>query len=246
MFQTTPIWAYIAQILLIIHVLKTGRPKYWIFLLIFIPYLAPVAYIIVEILPPFLGSIHGQRTQKKMSQWLNPAGETRRRALAWERTPNADNARHYASALLERGQFDEAAEILETALSGLFRTEPNLMLLLARVRFESGEAAAAAELLDELHKANPDFRSAEGHLLLARALEHNGATEKALEAYRSVIGYYPGVEARYRYAKALEAAGSHDGSRQEMEAIARDADLAPAHFRKSQAHWLRKIRKALK
>jgi hypothetical protein len=39
------------QLLLIIHVIKTGRNTLWIFLLIFVPLVGGLAYLIVEVLP---------------------------------------------------------------------------------------------------------------------------------------------------------------------------------------------------
>jgi hypothetical protein len=39
------------QLLLIIHVLKTRRDFFWIYLLIFLPLVGGLAYIVVEILP---------------------------------------------------------------------------------------------------------------------------------------------------------------------------------------------------
>ncbi len=42
---------YIVQIGLIVHVLKTGRQMYWIFILIIAPGIGALAYFIVEILP---------------------------------------------------------------------------------------------------------------------------------------------------------------------------------------------------
>ena len=82
--------------------------------------------------------------------------------------------------------------------------------------------------------------------MLARALESSGQIERALQEYRSVAGYFPGVEARYRYALALRVADDPSEARAELEQIIQDARLAPAHFRKAQAGWLKRVRQALK
>jgi hypothetical protein len=242
----SPYWLYLVQALLIVHVLKTGRSRYWILILLFIPVLGGLAYLLMEVLPELSASISGQRAQRGLRKALNPGGQLRRLAAAWEQTPNADNARHYAAGLLDAGQLAEAEDVIDQALAGLFSTEPNLMLLKARLKFESGEAAAAAQLLDELQAANPGFRSADGHLLLARSLESSGQVERALQEYRAVAAYYPGVEARYRYALALRGADRPSEARAELEQIIHDARLAPAHFSKAQAVWLKRARQALK
>ncbi len=236
----------LVQVLLIIHVLKTGRSRYWIFILLFVPLVGGIAYLVIEILPEFTQSIGGQRALRTVRRAVNPEGQLRHHSAAWQQSPNADNARRYAAALLEAGKHEEAGEILDQALSGFFSTEPNLLLLRARARFDGSDAAGAVAVLETLQEANPDFRSAEGHLLYARALEQSGHTSKALDEYRSVANYYPGAEARYRMALALRNAGHHDQASREFEQMLTDAELAPRHFRKSQARWLRLAKSALK
>ena len=92
--------------------------------------------------------------------------------------------------------------------------------------------------LEALQEHNPDFRSADGHLLYAQALEANGQVDQSLKEYSAVSGYFPGVEARYRLALCLKAAGNTETSKKELESIIADAKMAPAHFRKSQKQWL--------
>ena len=237
---------YFIQILLVIHVLKTGRSRYWIYLLIFLPLVGGIAYLVIEILPEFSGSIQGQRAMRGVRKAINPGAELLKHAAAWEQSPNADNARRYAKVLLDSGQHPEADEVLDRALAGFFSTEPNLLLLRARSRFETGDHAGAVEVMDVLREANPEFRSSGGHLLYAQALESQGQTEKALEEYRAVSTYFPGVEARYRLALALNASGNELDAVSELKQLVNDAALAPAHFRKAQKKWLELAQQQLK
>jgi hypothetical protein len=242
----SPFWVYLIQVLLVIHVLATGRSRYWIFLLIFVPLVGGLAYLVMEVLPELAGTLHGQRARRGLAGVIHPGRPLKRLAAAWEQSPNADNARHYGAALMQAGQFEQAEAIIEQAMSGLFSTEPNLMLLKARLRFEQDDPGGAVQVLETLQQANPEFRSPEGHLLLARALEDAGQTQRALDEFQSVAGYFPGVEARYRLAMALDEAGQTERARRELEQIISDARLAPAHFRRAQAGWLRKAKSALK
>jgi hypothetical protein len=237
------IWAI--QLALIVHVLKTGRSRWWIFVLIFMPLIGGLTYLIIEVLPEFSNSISGQRALRNVKSALDPGGEVRRQQAAWEQSPNTDNARRYAEALLEAGDSDKAESIVDRALTGMFATEPTLLLVRARLQFEQGRMNEALESLETLREHNPDFRSAEGHLLYARALEAAGQTGQALAEYANVAGYFPGVEARYRRGLCLKAAGRPDEAAAEFEAIVKDARLAPAHFRKSQKAWLDATRREL-
>ncbi len=237
---------YFIQILLVIHVLKTGRNRYWIWLLLFIPLIGGIAYLVIEILPEFSGSIRAQRAMRGVREAVNPEAGLQKHAAAWEQSSNADNARRYANVLMQHGQYSQANEVLEQALSGLFSTEPNLLLLKARSRFETGDNEGAVEVLEQLQEASPEYRSAEGHLLYARSLEASNRMDKALKEYRGVSLYFPGVEARYRLGLALHASGGKQDAHDEFDQLIKDAGLAPVHFRKAQKKWLTLAREQLK
>jgi len=235
-FISILIW--LIQIALIIHVLKTGVSRFWIMILIFMPLIGGVAYFVIELLPQFSGSLSGQRAVRSVKQTLNPGADLRQHEAAWNQSPNVDNGRRYAEALMNAGKTTEAEAIISGALKGLFETEPTLLLLKARLQFENDRTAEAVQTLEILQEHNPDFRSADGHLLYARALETEGRINDAIKEYSAVSGYYPGVEARYRLAHCLEIAGKNSAARAEFESILNDAKLAPPHFRKTQKEWL--------
>jgi hypothetical protein len=89
-----------------------------------------------------------------------------------------------------------------------------------------------------LREKNPGFRSADGHLVYARALEENGATERALEEYAALANYYPGAEARVRQAMLHKKLGQTARAAELFAAVLNDARLAPQHFRRSQHEWI--------
>lgn len=232
------VFTLLLQAALVIHVLKTGRSGYWIMALIFIPLIGALAYFVIEILPSLSSSIAGQRAMRNVKQTLNPGAELRLEKAAWEQSANVDNSRRYAEALMQSGKLSEAEQIVNQALKGLFATEPTLLLVKAQIEFEQNRPQQAVEALETLQEHNPDFRSAEGHLLYARALQATGELDKAVREYSAASGYFPGVEARYRLALCLRHNGNEQAAKAEFESILNDAKLAPPHFRKSEKHWL--------
>jgi len=239
------ILVWVVQLALIIHVLKTDRSRYWILILIFMPLIGGLAYLVIELLPEFSGSITGQKAVRSVKKTLNPGADLRQHEAAWTQSPNVDNSRRYAEALLDSGETDKAEDIINQALKGLFETEPTLLLLKARLQFEKERTRDTIATLELLQEHNPDFRSSEGHLLYARALEADEQLESAVREYSAVSGYFPGVEARYRLAMCLQVSGNEKASRSELESILNDAKLAPPHFRKSQKTWLDAVKQEL-
>ena len=97
---------------------------------------------------------------------------------------------------------------------------------------------ATRETLDDLIEKNPEFKSADGHLLYARALEAEGDVAKALSEYATLAEYYPGAEAGVRYARLLNKSDQRPLAQQTLKALLDRAKYAPAHYRKAQREWL--------
>jgi hypothetical protein len=112
------------------------------------------------------------------------------------------------------------------------------MLGLARAQFGKGDATGARTTLDELIRLNPEFKSPEGHLLYARALEGEGDKTRALEEYRVVAPSYPGAEATARFVQLLAAEDHREEARQIARELLEQARIAPAHYRRAQKEWL--------
>lgn len=228
------------QVGFIIHVIKTGRNQLWIWVLV-IPVLSVpgmIAYFVVEIIPELLGGRTARRTARGIKQALNPEGDLRRYENEARIAGNVASRQRYADELARHGRHDEAIEQYRSALTGLYEHDPNLMLGIARAQFAKGDATATRETLDDLIRLNPDFRSPDGHLLYARALESEGNIQKALEEYKVLATSYPGAEAAVRYAQLLQSQGRGEEARKVAHDLLEQARIAPAHYRKAQRSWL--------
>lgn len=228
----------VIQALLIIHCIKTGRNQIWIWVIALLSYAGILAYVVVELLPDLFGSRTARRAGRGMKKMLDPHADLRRYESEARIGTNVANLQRYADELVRRGRYDEAIVEYRKALTGLYEHDPNLMLGVARAQFGKGDAAAARATLDDLIRLNPDFRSHEGHLLYARALEGEGNYAKALEEYKVLAPGYPGAEAAVRYAHLLKAQGQREESRQVARELIDQARIAPAHYRRAQRDWL--------
>jgi hypothetical protein len=229
----------VLQALLIVHVIKTGRNTIWIWVLALLSYAGIIAYVVAELLPDLLRSRATQRTVKGVKRALDPEADLRRLAQTAEISGGVDASQRHAEELLRLGRPAEAIPVYQRILRGLYAHDPNLMLGLARAQFAAGKAADTRATLDALMQHNPEFRSADGHLLYARALEQEGLPERALDEYKVLAGYYPGAEARVRYAQLLRAQAQPDLARQQLRDLLNQAAVAPAHYRRSQEDWLK-------
>jgi len=237
-----PSWLFILSIiiqaLLIIHVIKTGRNQIWIWVLALLSFAGVIAYLAAEVVPELLGSRTAKRAGRGMKKAFDPGADLRRLENEAKVTSNVASRQRYADELVRHGRHDEAIEIYRQTLTGLYEHDPNLMLGLAKAQFGKGDAKSARETLDSLIAANPDFKSPEGHLLYARALETEGNIEKSLEEYKVLAHSYPGAEAAVRYAQLLKSQGRDEEAKTVARELLEEARIAPPHYRRAQKSWL--------
>ncbi len=226
------------QIGMLVHAVRTGRNQTWIYVLALVPGVGSLAYFVVEFLPWLLSSPEARRAAHAFQKKLDPERDLRRYAAEARLSDSVDSKLKLAAELAAAKRYDEAIAAYRACLTGLFAHEPKIMLALASVEFERGDAAAAAATLEALAEHNAEFRSAEGHLLYARSLEAAGRLDEAAQEYGGVAEYYPGAEARARHGLLLKRMGDGDGARRAFREILDAAELAPRHVRRANAEWI--------
>ena len=235
----------VLQVALIIHCVRTGRSTVWIWVLALLSLPGAIAYIAVELVPGLWRSPTTARTLRGVRRALDPGQQLRTYELAAQRTGDVASRQRYAEELVRQDQATRAIEVYRQTLTGLYEHDPNLLLGLAQAQFAAGQPGAARVTLDGLIARNPDFRSPEGHLLYARALEGEGNMPKALEEYAAVAGYFAGAEASLRHALLQAKLGQRTEARQTLGALLEHARLAPRHYRRAQEQWLTAARREL-
>jgi len=221
-----------------VHLLKTGRDMRWLFLIILLPYAGPLIYFLVEVLPSLQQNPSARRVLRRARDKVDPNRGVREGSLDYERSQNIGTASRLAEELTKAERFDEAIRVCQEARTGLFEDDPKILLSLANAQFGAKLHGDAIATLDYLRDKNPGFRSADGHLIYARALEGSGATERALEEYAALSRYYPGAEARVRQGLLYKKLGRTDSAVEILAGVLKDARLAPKHFRRSQREWI--------
>lgn len=226
------------MILAILHVFRSGADRRWIFLILFVPGVGVIVYLLIEVLPSLGQNITARRAMRKVRDRIDPERGVRAAGLEFERSRSVEAASRLADELARAGRHDEAIRICEEARQGLFEDDPKILVSLANAQFGGGRFRETVATLDRLRSAHPGARSPEGHLIYARALEEAGDTDRALEEYTALAGYFPGAEARVRQALCYKRIGQTARASELFAAILRDARLAPKHFQRAQREWL--------
>ena len=139
---------YILQLALIIHCIKTNKPFYWIYLIIFIPYVGGVAYLLVELLPALLNSRQLRQTGQSIVRTFNPSVTIKKLEEQLENQDTVSNRTALAQAYIEAQQYDKAVPLLRSCLSGPFADDRATLLLLAQALFADGRTADNTQTAD--------------------------------------------------------------------------------------------------
>ena len=237
MFPAVSIYLIIA-IGLAVHAMKTGRSPWWLFILLFLPFIGSIAYVAVEIVPELFRTRAARQVGSGIGTMLDPDKEWRARMAQAELVDSVDSKRALAEECEKRGQWQDAIRLYQAAATGIFADDPAVLLGLARAQLGSGDAPACLETLHKLEEQG-SLRNQEAHLLLARALEATGHTAEALEEYEGVSRYYAGFEARSRYALLLLKQGSVEQARDLFREIVRASSARPVVITQSDKEWIR-------
>ncbi|HEX5694651.1 MAG TPA: tetratricopeptide repeat protein [Arenimonas sp.] len=233
----------LAAIFFAVHAIRTNQPMYWLFLLFLFPGLGSLVYGIAVWLPEMRSHRGVRRAGAKVKQLLDPGRELREATEANELSPSVGNQLRLAEALLEAGRPGEAVAHYQLALQGLYAGDPDIQSRLAKALLESGRAADARDLLDRVIAEHPKFKSPPAHLTYARAVAACGDREKAHEEFGVLVGYYPGLEARARYAALLQEWGDAEAARKLAADTLRESQRLPAHTRGNEREWIALLQK---
>lgn len=202
------------QAFFIYHVIRTGRPSWWAYVILSFPVGGSLIYYFVEIFPNSREHRKARRTVRDIVRTIKPDAELKRRAEELEICGSMDNKMALAEECEAVGMYDEAANLYKSCLAGAYSHDPQIIFKLANAQLMREELNEVERLLGQLETAHPVFKAQEVKLLKARWLEKTD-TSAALALYEELTPVYTGLEAKCRYATLLQSLG-HQSQANEM------------------------------
>lgn len=202
------ILTYLPSILCGIHVIRTGREMFWLWLFIIGPLLAPAFYLFAVLVPEWMGGRTARGMGKAAQHALDPERDYRTALRALDDTPTVGNRMRVAQAAEALGRWQEAEAQWAQCAEGHWADDPAILMGHANVLLELSrwqEALARLEQLKEL--GGREAASPATALAFARAYEGLGRNEEADAAYRFAADRVPGLEAGGRYVAFMARTG---------------------------------------
>jgi hypothetical protein len=222
---------------LCVHVVRTHREMYWLFIILFIQPLGGIVYLVAIVLPEVFGGSRARQLGKAARDTLDPGREYRDAARLADDAPTVANRMRLATAAFSLGKADEAERLYAEAATGIHADDPALLLGRARALLELNRPGEALSLLERLHGLGDEGRPPQASLALGRAYHGLGRNSDAEPFYRDAAARLPGLEGMSRHAAFLAETGRMAEARDILAEIDRRAARATAHFRREAKLW---------
>ncbi len=227
------------------HAFKTGRPYWWIFVIMAFPVMGCVLYYFVEVFPGSREHRKANKAARALARVLQPDADLRKRAEELEICGSVDNKLALAGECMNHQMYAEAMKLYESCLNGAYATDGNILFGLARAAVEAKEWDKAAAALGRLKSDAPKTRPMEARLLEARVLEGRGQSDAALAAMRELIPAFVGLEARYRYADLLMRLGKSEAAMEMFDEVLKHAKRFASSIEEEE-RWVSAAKQAIR
>jgi hypothetical protein len=236
----------VVSVALAVHVVRTGRDTFWLWIILLFQPLGGLVYIIAILLPEITRGSAARKLEKSAVAALDPTREYREAKQACEDTPTVRNQSRLAQAAAALGRHDEAERLYAAAAQGIHAEDPALLLGRASALLELGRPQQAVEVIELIPGGETADPLQPGAVLaLARAHEALGRTADADRAYAEAVQRMAGFEAFGRYAAFMARNGRKDEARAAIADMDKRLTKLAAQFRKEGRQWRDLAAKAL-
>jgi hypothetical protein len=235
---------FLIQLTFVIHALRSGRPYWWIFIIMGFPVMGCLIYYFVEVFPGSREHRSAHIAARKLVKALQPDADLKRRAEELEVCGSVDNKIALARECMAHQMFGEAISLYESCLQGAFAGDGVILFELARAATEGQKWEKAGAVLSRLKAEAPKTRPLEARLLEARVLQGQGKADAAIAMYRELIPDFVGMEARYRYGELLLTLGRYEAANQMFDEILKHSKRSAPSV-DEELQWISAAKKAI-
>jgi hypothetical protein len=231
-----------AQIACVIHVFKTGRPYWWMWIIFCFPMIGLAAYLYLEVRPSL-----GKAGFRNLL-WNLKSSRERIGILDAElaESTTVRNRLALADELHAAGQFDRECEVLADGLRGAFKDDATLLMRLAEAHLEAGRTAEADKILATVVPEKSPDSQLQFATLKARVASLRGDQAQAASEFQELVGRKKSEGPRYYYAEHLLRSGQRDEGRAILTDILHQYRRGTVVWRYQERKWFYAAKRLLK
>jgi hypothetical protein len=227
-------FSLLLQVLLCVHAYKTGRPYWWIWILLAGSLVGCLVYLLIEVLPD------AKRNSPRLirTSWFVPRSLRLRRARAVvEDSPTVETKLALAALLSDFGHAQEAEEVASECVSGVFKDDPMVISEVVWYKLATGKTIEAERLLAQANMKHNKTAQQSCDLLQARIHLAQGNLAQARQKLEPLVNASLGDEPRYHLAQCLLKMDDHEGARSLLIGITTKYRKAGKIWRRAERKW---------
>jgi len=236
---------FLIQFCFAFHVFKTGRPYWWMFIIMGFPAMGCLVYYFVEVFPGSREQRRANRAAREIVRALRPDAELKRRAEEVEACGSIDNKLSLGDECCQHGMYREGIRLYESCLQGAYSRDSTILFRLARAAADAAEWELASATIERLKSEAPKTRPLEVRLLEARVLEGRGRTDDAVGVYQELVPVFVGLEARYRFGALLMKLGRREAAMEMFDEVLKLGKRFASPIEEEE-RWVSATRQALR
>ncbi len=204
------ILSYLPSLLCGVHVVRTRREMYWLWIFIMAPLLGPAFYFFAVLLPEMMDGRTARGVGKAARQALDPEREYRNAMRALDDTPTIGNRMKLAQAAAALGRWSDSEAQWAQCVEGHWAEDPVILMGHANALLELEHWPEALKRLEQVKALGREGEAPSVALAFARAYEGLGRNGEADDAYRFAADRVPGLESGARYVAFMAKTGRRE------------------------------------
>jgi hypothetical protein len=230
------------QVACVVHVLKTGRPYWWIWIIFGFPLVGLLAYVFLEVRPSW------RRLDLPSLLWNFRSSADRIRILeGWlEESSTVKNRLALADELQNAGRYDRQCQVLSEGLRGAFADDAQLLMRLSQAHLEAGRPAEAEQILRKIAPPRSSDAQFQLAVLRARVLAGWGRQAEAEGLFQELIARKKSEAPRFYFAEFLLRTQRPEEAITLLKDILRQYRRGTPVWRYQERKWFYAARRALK
>jgi hypothetical protein len=205
-----------------------------------VPIVGSIIYIFSEIITKRdIGNV-----QSNIGTLIFPTGRVKDLEKKLEFANTFDNKVALADAYLASGSIQQAIDLYESCLVGVFSDNEYVITKLIISYYRAERYADAVKIAQKILKST-DFNKSHAHILYALCLEKTGSPELAEKELKSMGGKYSNFEGRLNYGQFLVRANRSAEAKIIFSEMVQEASHMTSKESRGNTKWLRKTREEL-
>jgi hypothetical protein len=225
----------ILQGICVIHSIRKGNQSKWIWIIVFLPVIGSIAYIFTEIIK----KQHVSSIQSEVVNIVNPGGRIKDLEKKFKFTDTFNNRVALADAYLQSGMNEQAIELYEGGLKGMFQDNEHAIKQLMQCYYNVGRFDDVTRIAPKIART-VDFTKSRANILYALALEQTGKSDLAEKEFRAMNHRYSNYEARFNYGEFLLRENRPEDAAEVFNDIVHEAESMNRAEKSNSRVWIDK------